>query len=599
MKKFYLLFLTILFVIPFKVSAYSKALVDITNMNIYEIQTAIDNGYLTYEELTRLYLERIESYDKDYNTIITLNNNAIEEAKKCDAIYKEKGRDSLLFGIPILVKDNIDVYGMPTTNGTKTLLDSYPKEDSEAIKLLKEKGVIVLGKTNMSEFAFYASSSKSSFGTTSNAYNKEYSSYGSSGGSAVSVALAFAQVSLGTDTAASVRTPASANNVIGIRPTFNTISSKGVILYDMTRDTIGVFSRNTYDNMLFLAVLQEKNEEYYTKLINNKKKHTILVINDFYKGYSYGSYETSKTDDKIVELMDSVLKKLDSNNIEVKYIDNFYKYPYNTYDYLTTNGKYMCTCFNEYIKGTTSNIRSLLELERDYGHINTISNYLAECGDIYTNNLYEHDKEVKNDYIEYIKEILKIYDADFLVYPTTKNLLIKNGDSTESFITNSSTIAPVAEVPSINLSLGSIEGLYYGMEVVALKNEEYMLYSFASLYEQINHTYKLPDEAPPLYETYEEVNKLSNLYNIIQTKNIIDKTQVLKQDEYKVAIDNIKDFFDNYNFLEEDEIITKAQTLYNEYIKSVNSVSFSTIYYCIANLTLLFILIILVKKKES
>lgn len=251
MKKFYLLFLTILFVIPFKVSAYSKALVDITNMNIYEIQTAIDNGYLTYEELIRLYLERIENYDKDYNTIITLNNNAIEEAKKCDAIYKEKGRDSLLFGIPILVKDNIDVYGMPTTNGTKTLLDSYPKEDSEAIKLLKEKGVIVLGKTNMSEFAFYASSSKSSFGTTSNAYNKEYSSYGSSGGSAVSVALAFAQVSLGTDTAASVRTPASANNVIGIRPTFNTISSKGVILYDMTRDTIGVFSRNTYDNMLF------------------------------------------------------------------------------------------------------------------------------------------------------------------------------------------------------------------------------------------------------------------------------------------------------------------------------------------------------------
>lgn len=137
------------------------------------------------------------------------------------------------------------------------------------------------------------------------------------------------------------------------------------------------------------------------------------------------------------------------------------------------------------------------------------------------------------------------------------------------------------------------------MEVVALKNEEYMLYSFASLYEQTNHTYKLPDEVPPLYETYEEVNKLSNLYNIIQTKNIIDKTQVLKQDEYKVAIDNIKDFFDNYNLLDEDEIITKAQTLYNEYIKSVKNVSFSTIYYCIANLTLLFILIILVKKKES
>ena len=97
--------------------------VDITEMNIYEIQEAVDDGYLTYEKIMNIYLERIDEYNDQYNAVLYVNKNAIEEAKKADKEYKENGRDSMLFGLPILVKDNIDVKGMPTTAGTK----AFPK----------------------------------------------------------------------------------------------------------------------------------------------------------------------------------------------------------------------------------------------------------------------------------------------------------------------------------------------------------------------------------------------------------------------------------------------------------------------------------------
>ena len=144
------------------VYAVTKAPLDVTTLDIFEIRQAIDYGLLNYETLAKIYLERIEAYNSQYNAIITVNDNIIEEAKECDKNYtKDK---SVLYCMPILVKDNIDVLGMPTTAGTKTLLDSFPYEDAEIVKKLKSKGALIIGKANMSEFAFVANSSKSSHG---------------------------------------------------------------------------------------------------------------------------------------------------------------------------------------------------------------------------------------------------------------------------------------------------------------------------------------------------------------------------------------------------------------------------------------------------
>ena len=130
--------------------------VDVTEMSITEIQEAIDDGYLTYEELMKIYLDRIDKYNDKYNAVLYVNPNALEEAKKKDEEYKKNGRTSDLFGMPILVKDNIDVKWMPTTAGAKGLKDNYPKKNAPAIQNLIDEGAIIIGKSNMSEFALSA-----------------------------------------------------------------------------------------------------------------------------------------------------------------------------------------------------------------------------------------------------------------------------------------------------------------------------------------------------------------------------------------------------------------------------------------------------------
>ena len=226
----------------------------------------IDEGYLTYEELVKIYLDRIEKYNEKYNAVLYINPNALEEAKEKDIEYKKNGRKSDLYGMPILVKDNIDVKNMPTTAGAKGLKDNYPKKNAPAIQNLVDKGAIIIGKANMSEFALSAYNSYSSFGHVKNAYNTSYSSYGSSGGTAVGVAANFAVAGLGTDTGGSVRLPSAANNLVGLRPTWGSISGDGVIKYDKTRDTIGPITRYVLDNAILLDALTNEETNYKNHL---------------------------------------------------------------------------------------------------------------------------------------------------------------------------------------------------------------------------------------------------------------------------------------------------------------------------------------------
>lgn len=145
------------------VKAYDKSIVDITKLSIMEINNYIDQGYLTYEELMQLYLDRIEAYNSQYNALIFINENALQEVKKCDEIYQKEGRKSLVFGIPVILKDNIDYVSLPKTGGTLALSDSYPYENAKIVQNLIDNGAIILAKANMSEFAFSANDSYSSY----------------------------------------------------------------------------------------------------------------------------------------------------------------------------------------------------------------------------------------------------------------------------------------------------------------------------------------------------------------------------------------------------------------------------------------------------
>jgi amidase len=231
---------------------------DLETAGIQEIQAAVDAGALTYEQLVKMYLARIEAYDKKgpaLNTVITLNKKALQTAKELDAEFKKTGRRSPLHGIPILAKDNFDTADMPTTGGTFLLDKSIPYQDAPSIKQLRDAGAIILAKVNMDEFAHGGFGYSSRGGQTRNAHDPRRIPSGSSGGTGSGLAAWFAPLGLGSDTGGSIRGPSFANGVVGIKPTNGLISRTGIMPCVLTFDTGGPMARTVYDAAVALGAM--------------------------------------------------------------------------------------------------------------------------------------------------------------------------------------------------------------------------------------------------------------------------------------------------------------------------------------------------------
>lgn len=561
--------------------AITMAPVDITDMSIYDINDAIDDGYLTYETLFRLYLDRIDVLDDEYNAIISVNEDAIDEAKRCDKIYKKKGRSSELFCMPVIVKDNIDVKGMATTGGSKALSDSYPKSDATVIKNLKSKGMVVLAKANMSEFALKADSSKSSYGEVKNAYNTKYSSYGSSGGSATSVSLSYAPVALGTDTNSSLRAPSSSSNVVGFRSTFGLVDTSGVISYDVTRDVVGPITKTVKDNALVLEAMVNKKIGKYSNVNSDfLKNKNILVFDQFaYGDDTIEASATEETSSVVKTLFNNALKKMKSSGANIIHVDDFYSNYYQKLTDKTLGGWTMCSSFNKYIRNTSSDIKSFDELVSSKKTFYDLSDYVSDCSRSFDEI---DDKQVlRDEYEDYIKSVIKKYDGDVIVYPTVKNKGLLSGD--DDFYSASYTIAPMVGYPAISVPLGfDDDGLSYGIEFVSYKNKEKRLYNIASSFEKINDlssNYK-----GSLYEIPSEVTRLKDLYE--SNKDRKD----LSFDE-DVLFEDIREFFVNYNSYDDKSKV--ANKLYNKYY-NLNNNSFNYMVYIGIGLGIVFVICVII-----
>jgi amidase len=243
-----------------------KLVVNLDRVTIPEIQNMIREGIISYQELIYMYLTRIELYDKNtitLNSIISLNPNAMEEAKRADeTVRKNSSAAQGMFGIPVLVKDNINYDKLPTTAGAMALAGNIPPYNATVVDNLINAGAIILGKTNLAEFAGMMDDPVISAvgGMTRHPYRPQVligddpwgaSPGGSSSGSAVSVAAALAPVTVGTETKGSLLGPASKSNIVTIKPTVGLISRYGIIPVQFSQDTPGPMARNVTD----LAVL--------------------------------------------------------------------------------------------------------------------------------------------------------------------------------------------------------------------------------------------------------------------------------------------------------------------------------------------------------
>lgn len=284
--------------------------------NIIEIQQAISNKKLTYKLLTQWYLYRIASIDMQastsLNAIISINPNAVYEAELLDKKRIKGIPNQLIFGMPILLKDNINTAFLPTTAGAVYLKNFYPKVNASIVSNLQSKNAIILGKVNLSEWAnFMCIGCPNGYsgigGQTLNPYGpRKFDTGGSSSGSAVAVAANFAVAAIGTETSGSILSPSSQNSVVGLKPGFGILNKEGIIPISSTLDTPGPITKNTIDSAIVLASLKsdfsKKSQEI--KHLKDLSSLRLGVIKAFLQDETFNTNIKSlrKKDIQLVEI---------------------------------------------------------------------------------------------------------------------------------------------------------------------------------------------------------------------------------------------------------------------------------------------------------
>ena len=337
---------------------------------ITELQEKMEAGELTSRQIAELYLKRIEAVDKDgpfLNSIIELNPDALEIADGLDKERKMGKMRGALHGIPILIKDNIDTHDkMQTTAGSLALEGNYAAKDAFIVKQLRKAGAVILGKTNLSEWANFrgkrsVSGWSSRGGLTRNPHALDRTASGSSSGSGVAIAANLAVAAVGTETDGSITSPANANGIVGIKPTLGLLSRSGIIPIAHSQDTPGPMARTVTDAAILLGAMTGVDSADSATRYSRKRgssNFTKLLDYDGLKGARIGVARnmagTNPRVTKIFEHCIEVMKQLGAVIIDPADVPNFDKFGETEVDVLLYEFK---ADLNKYLKSLDENVR--------------------------------------------------------------------------------------------------------------------------------------------------------------------------------------------------------------------------------------------------
>lgn len=298
---------------------------DIMSLTAVELGKAIKEKQVTVRQAVTAALDAIEEKDKEYNCYVTVTNKE-EALKRADEVQKLIDDGKLtgpLAGVPVAIKDNMCTKDMLTTCSSKILANFVPMYSAQAVINLLDAGAVIIGKTNMDEFAMGSTTETSAFGPTKNPWNTEHVPGGSSGGSCAAVAAKECSYALGSDTGGSIRQPSSFCGVTGIKPTYGTVSRYGLIAYGSSLDQIGPVAKDVTDCATILEVISSYDEKDSTSVKRDDYDFTSALVDDV-KGMKIGiprDYFTQGLDSEVKEAVLKAAKTLESKGAVVEEFD--------------------------------------------------------------------------------------------------------------------------------------------------------------------------------------------------------------------------------------------------------------------------------------
>ncbi len=462
---------------------YNRLKSSILEKDIRTLQKHRKAKKFNYEELTKFYLYRIRKFDREnalaLNSVIAINPNCIEAAKAMDAAYVNKKWKHPVCGMPILLKDNINAANMPTTAGAVALKNNKT-EDAFITNQLKSKGALILGKANLSEWAyFFCGDCPSGYsavgGQTLNPYGKRiFDTGGSSSGSGVSVTVNFCAAAIGSETAGSILSPASQNSVVGLKPTVGLVSRSGIVPISSTLDTAGPITRTVADNAIVLdAIYGYDNAD--SKSINPQWKPSYLTGNLSVTGLIGIRLGAPK---RLVEdtLYAKAIKVLKAQGAEIVEIE---EQNIGLPNFIRLLNIDMKKDLPAYLENYASNTIT-------YKDVNDIMNFNNQdsTGTMpYGQKLFEGVASDMGDseYLKQIKDTLKTNGRMYFDKPMTKHKL----DGFLSINNYHAAFAAVAEYPALTVPMGYTgKGEPKGLTFIARSFQEKQLLQWAYAYEQ-------------------------------------------------------------------------------------------------------------------
>ncbi len=471
---------------------------------IKELHQNFTKKVISVREATEYFLSKIEKEDSKIGSFLEVfKEEALQEAERIDKLLSQNESISLLAGIPGAIKDNILVKDKRCTAGSQILLHYIAPYNATVVEKLKKENSIILGKTNLDEFAIGSSGEYSSFYPTKNPRNLEYVPGGSSSGSAAAVSAGFCLYSLGSDTGGSVRQPASFCGIVGLKPTYGRVSRFGLIAMASSLDQIGPFGKTVEDVEIVFNVIKGKDENDATSCnepkltLKEDPKEYIIGIPEEYFGEGIQEEVRSLIEKRIQELADSGIKLEKISLPHSKYALPCY-YIIMTAEVSSNLARYDGIKYgNSKIREAGNQLKDLLEVyfetRKEFLGVEVkrrimLGTYCLSRG--YYEAYYLRAQKVRTKIIEDFEKAFQ--KVDLILTPTSPTLPFKFGERMQNplsmYMADLLTVPiNLAGLPAISIPAGEVDGLPVGIQLIAPHFYEKHLFQFGKLCEKIWH----------------------------------------------------------------------------------------------------------------